>query len=71
MREWVDLNSDIDTTNLFSEIFEKCQPAMDKNSIPELVLILADYQYKSAFVADASINKIAAMTEIMKKCQWK
>lgn len=71
MREWIDLNSDIDTANLFSDIFEKIQPIMDKNSVPELVLILADYQYKSAFVADATINKVAAMTEIMKKCQWK
>jgi DNA polymerase III delta prime subunit len=71
MREWVDVNSDIDTTNLFSEMFEKALPIMDKNSIPELVLILADYQYKSAFVADSNINKVAAMTEIMKKCQWK
>ena len=71
MRQWIDTNSDIDTTNLFSEIFDKALPLMDKNSIPELVLILADYQYKSAFVADSNINKVAAMTEIMKKCQWK
>jgi DNA polymerase III delta prime subunit len=71
MRQWIDTNSDIDTTNLFSEIFDKALPLMDKNSVPELVLILADYQYKSAFVADSNINKVAAMTEIMKKCQWK
>jgi len=71
MREWIDLNSDIDTANLFSDIFDKIQPIIDKNSLPELVLILADYQYKSAFVADPTINKVAAMTEIMKKCQWK
>jgi hypothetical protein len=35
------------------------------NSIPALVLILADYQYKSAFVADHELNVVAAMTEIM------
>jgi hypothetical protein len=34
-------------------------------SIPHLVLILADYQYKAAFVADRELNTVACMVELM------
>jgi len=30
-----------------------------------IVVLLADYQYKSAFCADQEINNVAALTEIM------
>ena len=39
-------------------------------SIPQMVLILADYQYKAAFVADHDLNKTAAFTEIMANCKF-
>ena len=35
------------------------------------ILILADYQYKSAFVADQEINMTACLTEIMVECEFK
>jgi hypothetical protein len=44
---------------------------MDVNSIPPLVLILADYQYKAAFVADHELNIMAALTEVMAQCKFK
>ena len=43
----------------------------DGNSIPKVVLILAEYQYKSAFVADAEINLTACLVEIMMECGFK
>lgn len=71
VRKWIAKNSDLDTSQLFSEFFNKAQEHLEKQSIPNLVLILADYQYKAAFVADSELNKIAAMTEIMVQCKWK
>jgi hypothetical protein len=44
---------------------------MDANSIPQMILILADYQYKAAFVADHELNIMAALTEIMAQCKFK
>jgi hypothetical protein len=44
---------------------------METASIPNMVLILAEYQYKAAFVADHEINTMAAMTEIMSQCKFK
>jgi hypothetical protein len=34
-------------------------------------LILADYQYKAAFVADQEINTVACLTELMVNCEFK
>jgi replication factor C small subunit len=42
---------------------------MKPGSIPEAVLIIAEYSYKSAFVADQEINLVACLTEIMNKCE--
>ena len=70
-RKWVGKNSDVDTTTLFHELYESASDNMDPSSIPNLVLILADYQYKAAFVADHELNIMAAMTEIMMQCKFK
>jgi DNA polymerase III delta prime subunit len=65
MRKWVAENSDSDTTTLFRKLYDTSHDYVKKNSIPELVLILAEYQYKAAFVADPEINLVAAFTRIM------
>ena len=65
MRKWVAENSDIDTTTTFRKLYDMATDVVKSNSIPELVLILAEYQYKAAFVADPEINLAAAFTRIM------
>lgn len=71
VRKWVAKNSDADTTALFRELYDSASVNMDVNSIPPMVLILADYQYKAAFVADHELNIMAALTEIMAQCKFK
>jgi DNA polymerase III delta prime subunit len=71
VRKWVAKNSDADTTALFRELYDNASVNMDVNSIPPLVLILADYQYKAAFVADHELNIMAALTEVMAQCKFK
>ena len=70
MRKWVGLNSDMDTVELFRSVYDKASEFMDKNSLPQLTMILADYQYKAAFVADQEINTTACLTEIMANCEF-
>ena len=65
MRKWIGENIDTDTTTLFRKIYDMSDDVVKSNSIPELVLILAEYQYKAAFVADPEINLVAAFTRIM------
>lgn len=65
MRQWVTNNIDTDASSIFRGIYDRMQDKVRPQSIPQLVLILADYQYKNAFVADHELNVVACMTEIM------
>ena len=71
VRKWVAENSDADNTTIFRRLYDKCSDFLEPGSVPQLVLILADYQYKSAFVADHEINMTACLTEIMANCSFK
>ena len=71
VRQWVGKNSDTDSTALFRNIYDAASNVLQPVSIPELVLILAGYQYKAAFVADHEINTMACLTEIMRDCSFK
>ena len=71
VRKWVGKNSDSDTVALFRELYDASVTYMVPESIPSLVLVLADYQYKAAFVADHELNIMAALTEIMANCKFK
>lgn len=68
-RKWAS-NCDIDTTQVFKEIYDNMYEYIQKSSIPKAVLILADYQYKAAFVADHEINLMACLTELMLECEF-
>ena len=71
MRKWVVDNIDNDPVKVFRKIYEKLYDYMSSSSIPEAVIILGEYQYKSAFVADQEVNLLACLTEIMHKCKFK
>lgn len=70
MRQWVANNMDVDSAAIFRGIYDTMNERIAPNSIPQLVLILADYQYKAGFVADAELNVVAAMTEIMANVEF-
>jgi len=69
-RKWVAVNSDGDSIRIFRELYDHSATFLETGSIPQLVLILADYQYKAAFVADHEVNLMAALTEIMSDCRF-
>jgi len=70
MRSWVVNHMDIDTTAIFRGLYDNMSQSVKPQSIPQLVLILADYQYKDAFVADHELNMVACMTEIMSSVEF-
>ena len=71
MRSWVAQNVDIDVSAIFRHIYDNMYTHVDPAYIPQLVLVLADYQYKNAFVADHELNVVACMTEIMANVEFK
>ena len=71
MRTWVVNHMDIDTVAIFRGLYDNMNELVVPKSIPQLVLILADYQYKDAFVADHELNTVACLTEIMANVEFK
>jgi len=71
MRQWVADNIDTEPASLFRKVYDNMNEYVDPQSIPQLVLILADYQYKNSFVADHELNMVACLTEIMAGVKFK
>ena len=71
MRQWVADNIDIEPAAMFRKIYDSSTEYVNPQSIPQLILILADYQYKDSFVADHELNMVACLTEIMAGVEFK
>jgi DNA polymerase III delta prime subunit len=71
MRAWVVNNIDLEPAAVFRKVYDSMIDYAKPESVPQVVLILAEYQYKDAFVADHELNLVACMTELMASVQWK
>jgi DNA polymerase III delta prime subunit len=71
MREWVVNNIDTEPHAIFRKIYDNLNEHLQPQSIPQIIIILADYQYKNAFVADHELNVVACMTEVMANAEFK
>ena len=71
MRQWVADNIDSDPASLFRKLYDNMSEYVEPSSIPQMVLILADYQYKNSFVSDHELNIVACCTEIMAGVKFK
>jgi DNA polymerase III delta prime subunit len=70
MRSWVVNNNTIDSSVIFRKLYDNLYQYAKPNSIPNVVLILADYSYKSSFMSDKELNMVACFTELMGNCEW-
>ena len=70
MRKWVAQNIDNDHVGLYRQVYDSMFSNIKKQSVPDAVLIIADYSYKSAFVADQEINMVACLTELMMNSEF-
>lgn len=70
MRSWVVNNSTLDSAVVFRKLYDSLYEVVAPSSIPSAVLILADYSYKSGFMADKELNMVACMTELMGNIEW-
>lgn len=71
VRKWVGQNIDGETAPFFRKLYESLHELVTPSSVPQIVVTLADYQYKSAFAADQEINTMACLTEIMVDAEFK
>ena len=71
VRKWVVENLDNDPVQIFRKLYDCLYDNLTSHSIPQAILVIAEYQYKAAFVADAEINLTACLIEIMMECEFK
>ena len=71
MRQWVVDHIDTDPIAIYRQIYDQMNRFLQPQSIPQVVLMIADYQYKQAFVQAAEINLVAFLTEVMAEAEWK
>ena len=71
VRRWIVNNLDNDPSRIYRRIYDSLYDSLVPSTIPHAVVILADYSYKSAFVADQEINLLACMTELMSQVKFK
>ena len=69
-RKWVTNNLDNDPSRIMRKLYDSMSEIVKASSVPQLVLILAKYQYQAAFVADQEINLVACLLEIMVECEF-
>ena len=71
-RKWVAENSDIDSAVLYRQLYDILPSKISSTqSIADSIIILAEYQYKEAFVANSEINRVAALATLMAEVEWK
>lgn len=70
MRKWVNANLDTDVNYLYRQFYDNAYDHFTKPSIPQLVLLIAKYQYQNAFSADPEINLMAFLAEVMIECEF-
>ena len=71
MRKWVNENNDNDSSVIFRNLFDNILEYIEPASVPVFIMLLSEYQYKAAFVANPEINMAAFLTEVMASCEIK
>ena len=71
VKKWVVANLDNEPQLIMRKIYDSLYTHLTPKTIPEAVLIIAEYQYKSNFVMDQEINLLAFLTEMMIRCEFK
>jgi DNA polymerase III delta prime subunit len=70
IRKWVVMNTEVDPSRIFRKVYDNLNSHLEPASIPQAVVIIARYQYQAAFAADAEINLVACLTELMLDCTY-
>ena len=71
IRKWFVNNLDNDAPVLYRSLYDGFHGKLKPSSIPQAVLLIADYSYKSAFIVDREINLMACLINIMADCEFK
>ena len=70
-RKWLVNNLDQDPVVIFRKIYDSLFEQLKPNSVPEMILIIGEWQYRSAFSADQEITLMSCITNLMTSVEFK
>ena len=71
VRKWVALHDDMDAAAFFRMLSDNIPKRVDESCLPEMIITMADYSYKSGFCADQQLNNLACLVEILHNAKWR
>jgi len=71
VRRWAALNAEGSPQEIYRKVYDALGDNLENQSIPEAILVIAEAQYRSAFVADQEINLVACLVQLMMSCTFK
>lgn len=71
VRKWVATHEDMDSTAFYRMLTENVPKRVESDSLPHLIVLMADYSYRAGFAADMQLNSLACLVEIMSEARWK
>jgi hypothetical protein len=71
MRIWCAANNDNDSVRTMRRIYDGMYDVFDKGCIPDIVILIGNYQYQAAFVQDHEVHLTAFLTELMQIAKFK
>ena len=69
-RQWV-ANTSMDSSQFYRLFYDKVSPLLAAASVPQMILLAADYGFKASHSVDQEINQMAYLTMVMQSCQFK
>lgn len=71
VRKWIGTHEDMDAVAFYRMLSDQLPKRVKEDTLPELIVQLADYSYRSAFCADQQLNSLACLTELMHSASFK
>lgn len=70
VRKWA-ATGEYDPVSIYRSLYDILYNILQPHSIPQAILILYDYSYKSSFTPDKELNIVACFVELMSNCDFK
>ena len=70
-RKWVINNIDNDLSAMFRKLYDGLYEQLKPNSIPQMIVIIGNWQYRGAFMPDNEITMMSCISELMVEVEFK
>ena len=70
-RKWVVNNIDNDVASMLRKLYDSLYDSLKPSSVPQMIISIGTWQYRSAFMADNEIVMMCCITEIMSDAEFK